>query len=235
MNIKKLEKLSLPGSIIIAGALIALAVIFTSGSNDVSPNSQVAQNQPSLENVSKITKKDNVLGDPKAPITIVEYSDYECPFCKRFHETMNQVMDKYGDDGKVAWVYRHFPLDALHPVKARLEAVTSECVAEIGGNDAFWEFSNKFFELTPSNNRTDLEVVLPQIISDMGLSQSKIDECVASGRYDKEIEDQIANAQQTGGQGTPWSVIIMPDGKKYPLNGAQPYEAIESLIELGLK
>ncbi len=234
MNKNTLEKISLPISIVVAGAFIALAVIFTNGTGSKTSD-PIAQNQPSLENVSKITKKDNVLGDPKAPITIVEYSDYECPFCKRFHDTMNQVMDKYGESGEVAWVYRHFPLDTLHPVKARAEAVVSECVAEIGGNDAFWQFSNRFFELTPSNNQTDLDVVIPQIIGELGLSQSEIDSCVESGRYDKEINDQITEAQQTGGRGTPWSIIILPDGTKYPINGAQPYEAIESLIELGLK
>jgi len=234
MNKNTLEKISLPISIVVAGAFIALAVIFTNGTGSKTSD-PIAQNQPSLENVSKITKKDNVLGDPKAPITIVEYSDYECPFCKRFHDTMNQVMDKYGESGEVAWVYRHFPLDTLHPVKARAEAVVSECVAEIGGNDAFWQFSNRFFELTPSNNQTDLDVVIPQIIGELGLSQSEIDSCVDSGRYDKEINDQITEAQQTGGRGTPWSIIILPDGTKYPINGAQPYEAIESLIELGLK
>ena len=99
----------------------------------------------------------------------------------------------------------------------------------------FWQFSNRFFELTPSNNQTDLDVVIPQIIGELGLSQSEIDSCVESGRYDKEINDQITEAQQTGGRGTPWSIIILPDGTKYPINGAQPYEAIESLIELGLK
>src|SRR3990172_9010082 len=99
--------------------------------------------------------RDHIRGDPAAPVTLVEYSDFECPFCKRFHGTVKKLVDESG--GRVRWVFRHFPLDDLHPVKARKEAVASECAAELGGNDAFWKFADRFFELTPSNNRTDID------------------------------------------------------------------------------
>jgi len=144
-------------------------------------------------------------------------------------------MEEYGKDGQVAWVYRHFPLDQLHPVKARREAVTSECVAEIGGNDAFWQFIDKFFAITPSNNQTNLDTVLPQIISELGLSQSAIDECVESGKYDQHIQDDIDNAVATGGRGTPWSVVISSNGENFPLSGAQPYNSVKQLIDIALK
>ena len=77
--------------------------------------------------VRPVTREDHIKGNPDAPIKIVEYSDFECPFCKRFHDTMNEVMSEV-DNGQVAWVFRHFPLDQLHPVKARAVAVASECV-----------------------------------------------------------------------------------------------------------
>lgn len=147
---------------------------------------------------------------------------------------MQKVMDEYGESGKVAWVYRQWPIEGLHPIKARKEAVTSECIAEIGGNDAFWKFADRFMELTPSNNRTDIDVVLPQIVEELGLSQSAIDECVASGRYDEHINDDIENAMATGGRGTPWSIIVTED-KELPLNGAQPYEAVSQIIEILLE
>jgi len=87
---------------------------------------------------------DHTNGDADARIQIVEYSDFECPFCGRFHETMNQVMAQYGESGDVNWTYRHFPLDQIHP-QARPLAIASECVAELGGNEKFWEFSNIMF------------------------------------------------------------------------------------------
>ena len=227
----------IPVAIVIAGGLVAVAIFFSGGGN--TPNTGTAQVAPqptgSTNDINPITQADHIRGNPDAKVVIVEYSDFECPFCKRFHDTMNQIMSEYGDDGRVAWVYRHFPLDQLHPVKARLEAVTAECVAEIGGNDAFWQFADRFFEVTPSNNRTDVDTVLPEIIKELGLSQSAIDECVLSGRYDQHIEDDINNAIATGGRGTPWSIVISPNGETFPLSGAQPYNSIKQLVDISLK
>ncbi len=105
-----------------------------------------------------VTDKDHIAGNAQADIIIVEYSDTECPFCKKFHETMIQVMDEYGKSGKVAWVYRHFPLDALHK-KARKEAEATECAAELGGNDKFWEYLNLMMKITPANDQLDLNLL----------------------------------------------------------------------------
>ncbi|MCB9326401.1 MAG: thioredoxin domain-containing protein [Lewinellaceae bacterium] len=236
------EKLSVPIAIIVAGVVIALAIIVTKGSGPLADQSQQGVNDaaqvqadPSLDQVAEVISKDHIKGNINAKVKIIEYSDFECPFCKRFHSTMNQVMDEYGESGDVAWVYRQFPLDSLHPEKARLEAATSECVAEIGGNDAFWVFADAFFAVTPSNNQTDVAVVLPEIISNLGLSQEKIDECVSSGRYDQDIQDDINNALATGGRGTPWSIIVTESGEKYPINGAQPYAGIKALIDIALE
>lgn len=101
-----------------------------------------------------VTEKDHITGNPQADLIIVEYSDPECPFCKRFHETMMQAMDEYGKQGKVAWVYRHFPLDAIHS-KARHEAEAIECAGELGGNEKLWEYVNTLYKITPSNNQLD--------------------------------------------------------------------------------
>ena len=92
------------------------------------------------DQVTPVTSDDNIKGSPDAPIKIVEYSDFDCPFCSRFHASMNQVIENNDD---VAWVYRHLPLDQLHP-NARTVATISECVAELGGNDAFWTFTDGY-------------------------------------------------------------------------------------------
>ena len=101
-------------------------------------------------NLKPISAEDHILGKLDAPIIIVEYSDLECPFCKVFHRTMHEVMDKYGKDNKVAWIYRQFPIDSLHS-KARKEAEATECANELGGNDGFWKFTDEVFGTTNSN------------------------------------------------------------------------------------
>src|SRR5690606_34807350 len=88
-----------------------------------------------LENIAPVTADDHIRGNPNAPLMIVEYSDFDCPYCKSFHVTMQKIIEEYGPSGKVAWVYRHLPLTSLHPSAAYI-AETSECVAELGGNDA---------------------------------------------------------------------------------------------------
>ncbi len=229
-----------PLAIVIAGGLVAGAVLISSGNSsaaaNVGSNSQqqveVPQPSGSLDAVRPVTAEDHIKGNPDAPIKIVEYSDFECPFCKKFHDTMNEVMDKYGESGEVAWVFRQFPLEQLHPIKAQAVAVASECANEQGGNDAFWKFTDTYFERTLTNNRTDIETVIPQIARDIGLDESTFETCLAGGKYDEHIQDDIANAIETGGRGTPWSVMIGPDGSTYQINGAQPLSAIEQLIKI---
>lgn len=228
--------LSIPVAIVIAGVLIAGALFFGLKSNDGSkvanaPQPQaVAQPTGDLEQMKLVSKNDHIRGNPNAPVRIVEYSDTECPFCKRFHSTMKEVMDTYGKDGKVAWVYRHFPLDQLHS-KARKEAVALECANEQGGNDKFWEYADRLYEVTPANNGLDL-AELPKIAEYVGLDTAKFNTCLGSTKYDKHIEDEVQNAQATGGNGTPWSIVVGSNGKKYPLSGAQPLAAIKQLIDL---
>ena len=173
--------------------------------------------------------RDHIRGDPAAPVTIVEYSDFECPFCKRFHPTLKRAVDE--SKGQVRWVYRHLPLDDLHPVKARKEAVAAECAAELGGHDAFWRYADRLFELTFSNNRTDVETVLPRIAGEMGLDKARFASCIADGRHDRHISDDVQEGFATGGRGTPWTLIVSRSGRIYQLSGAQPYAAVKQLIE----
>lgn len=233
------NNISIPIAIVIAGVLIAGAVYLGQRGDAGGVTTQAeaerenAQLSVSLKSLTPITSEDHVRGNPNAPVKIVEYSDMECPFCKRFHTTMQQVMDEYGTGGNVAWVYRHFPLDSIHS-QARPEAVATECANELGGNDAFWKYADRFFDLTPSNNQTDINTVLPQIAQEIGLNGTQFASCLKSGKYDAHIQDDLDNAIATGGNGTPWSIVVTASGKKYPLSGAQPYEAVKQLIELAL-
>lgn len=235
----KQTNLSIPVAIVVAGALIAGAIFLrdegevrTTSLRTAEPQATV-QSAGGLENMTPISASDHIRGNPNAPVKIVEYSDTECPFCKRFHPTMQQAIDEYGKNGKVAWVYRHFPLDSIHP-KARKESEATECAGELGGNAKFWAYVDRLFEVTPSNNNLD-PAELPKIAEYVGLDSDTFTTCLASGKYAEHIQDDLDNAIATGGTGTPWSIVVTESGKKYPLSGAQPYAAVKELIELALQ
>jgi protein-disulfide isomerase len=153
INSKQPNQFLIPAAILIAGLFVAGALYFSGtgyspvpvvNNGDIQPVAQAPEPTGSTDAVRPVTSEDHIKGNPDAPIKIVEYSDFDCPFCGRFHETMNQVMAQYGESGDVNWTYRHFPLDQIHP-QARPLAIASECVAELGGNEKFWEFSNIMF------------------------------------------------------------------------------------------
>ncbi len=230
---------STPVAIVIAGLVIAGAVFFSDGKKAVVPNmdNDVAniplEQASSLGSVRPISDTDHIRGNANAPIIIVEYSDTECPFCSRFHGSMKQVMDTYGKNGQVAWVYRHAPLDQLHS-KSRKEAVALECANELGGNDKFWEYTDRIYAVTPANDGLDVSE-LPKIAEYVGLDVAKFNTCLASGKYDTKIQADLENANATGGQGTPWSVVIVNGKAVSSINGAQPYENIKKIIDGLLK
>jgi protein-disulfide isomerase len=188
------------------------------------------QPEPSytLEAVAPITNEDHIRGNPNAKVKIVEYSDTECPFCKRFHFTMTDLMKEYGNNGDVAWVYRHMPLPQLHQ-KAQKEAEATECAEELGGKDAFWKYLDRMMEITPSNDGLETKE-LTNIAKYVGLNATSFNECLNSGRMADKVNAQAKNGAETGGNGTPWSIVIGPN-KKLPLSGAMPIDTIKAMIE----
>lgn len=233
------EIFTLPSAIVTASAVLGLAIFLgaTNIGNALSrtqPAAAPAANaagsaQPSADiKVPGISSTDHYLGNPKAKVVIVEYSDLECPFCKQFDPVLRKVVENYGD--KVAWVYRHMPLP-MHP-KAGKEAEATECAAELGGNAAFWKYVARLYEITPSNNGLDL-AKLPEIASYIGLDAAKFKSCLDSGKYAKKVADQAAEGQAAGGRGTPYGIIVTPKGN-VPIGGFVPYERIETMVKEAL-
>lgn len=248
-----IQKFAVPLSILIAGAMIAISlyVVNSSGASATQP-AEVA------EEIRDVQENDHVRGNPNADIVIVEFSDTECPFCKQFHETMKRVMEEYGADGKVAWVYRHFPIPSLHP-KAPKEAEALECAAEQGGNEAFWKYADKVYETTESNNALDIGVYntpddipvgqdgkpwyvektprsandagqLSDFAKELGLDVTRFEECMKSDRHAERIQTDVDEVVAAGGGGTPHSIMIV-DGEQVPIEGAQPYDVVKGLID----
>ncbi|MES2437008.1 MAG: thioredoxin domain-containing protein [Patescibacteria group bacterium] len=221
-------------SIILGGSLVASALIKDKSPSEFAAPVQAAkQEEVKVKSIRQVTPEDHIRGNPNAIVKIVEYSDTECPFCKSFHPTMKQVFEEYGKTNQVAWVYRHFPLDQIHP-KARKEAEATECAAELGGNDAFWKYIDRIYEITPANNRLDL-AELPKIAKFVGLDVNKFNQCLESGKYAQRVENDSKDAIASGARGTPWTIVVSPKGTLYPVNGAQPYNAVKTLIETALK
>ena len=238
--VQRNSALAIPMAIVFGFALIAVA-IFVSGQNAqkavpaVNPKDAIEQASGQIGKtgpVRKVDEKDHIRGNPNAPIVIVEYSDLECPFCKNFHETMNKVMENYGTNGKVAWVYRHFPLEQLHPNAPKL-AQASECIAELGGNEAFWKFTDKVFNERGVNEQTDQKKV-PDFVKAAGVDTKAYDACMADGHTKKLVEQDFADGVNAGAKGTPYSLVLV-GGQQGVINGAQKYEYVSNVLDTLLK
>ena len=176
---------------------------------------------PSALTVQPISDDDHVLGDRNARVSIVEFSDIQCPFCRRLHPTLEQVVAQY--DGDVNWVYRHFPLDSIHP-QANPAAQASECAAEQG---KFWEFIDEAFE-----RQTQLSAATySSIAGSLGLDAQAFESCVASGKYNSKVRDHGSQAIAAQGRGTPYAVVVGPNGETIPFSGAVPVSQVQSIVD----
>lgn len=172
-----------------------------------------------------VTAQDHIRGSENAPLTFIEYSDVECPFCQRFHPTMKKILKTY--DGKVRWVYRHFPL-SFH-LGAQDKAEASECANELGGVTMFWQFVDRLLETNPKVTE------LSAIAAELGLNQTAFESCLQTNQYEKFVMDQMQGGTTAGITGTPTSFLVDPNGLIKEISGAQPYEAVSALIEDSLK
>ena len=215
------------GSIIVAALIIAGAVIYTNGSSSdtYKGGNRVATTNNTgsggdQENTVKvdltIRNGEYIRGNPNAKVTIIEFSDYECPFCQRFHTTVKQALIDYPDD--VNWVYRHFPLDSIHP-NARPAAEASECAGEQG---KFWEFSDAMFEDQGSLGSN----FYVQVATNNGLNMNQFNECVSSRKYQDKVESDLQEGLATGVNGTPGSFV---NGRS--IAGAVPYANLKAAID----
>jgi protein-disulfide isomerase len=175
--------------------------------------------------VAAVDEDDHVKGSSNPKVYLIEYSDFECPFCSRFHETAQQVLDEYGDD--VAWVYRHYPLDQIHP-KARPAAIAAECVAEIAGEDAFWQFSDEL--LADPTKLDDLEGLASEVGAGSGFAS-----CLESEKYDERVSNDLSEGTAAGVRGTPGNFIVNQNGDVWFVPGAYPFDQIQPMIDEALQ
>ena len=183
---------------------------------------QPLQDQPLQPRVDVSIDDDAILGDKNAPITIIESSDFECPFCERFYsQTLPLIKKNYIDTGKAKLVYRDFPL-SFHP-NAQKAAEAAECAGEQG---KYYEMHDLLFEKGVSGGINAFK----QYAKDLGLNITKFNECLNSGKYADEVQKDFQDGQSYGVSGTPTFFI---NGIK--VVGAQPYSVFEQIIEQELK
>lgn len=191
---------------------------------------QAQERQPSelAKSIPPPAQDDHLYGNPDAPVTLIEYSDFECPFCKRFHDTAKRLVD--ASDGQVNWVYRHFPL-GFH-AGAQKQAEAAECAAELGGNQAFWAFADAIFARTTSNGQGFPIGSLTPLAADIGLDQARFQECLDSERFAEKVNQQMAAGKRAGVSGTPGNILYhKPSGRVLAIHGAQPLERFQQAVQ----
>jgi protein-disulfide isomerase len=230
---KKPLTISTPAAIITAGVFIALGLIFSGRSLLPASQKKGVEQAPTTTTPSKETSlrpDDHIRGDlTKAEIVIVEYSDSDCPYCQRFHNTMNEVLKKYGT--KVAWVYRHFPL-SIHP-NAENEAIALECVSTLGGNDAFWKYLDQLVDITVTPSQS--AAILTTTATKIGINEKAFTSCLSNPAIAKKVAEQATEAQSLGAQGTPYNIALAKDGTQVVIAGAYPLEEMIKTIDRLLK
>lgn len=211
------------------GAVVAGA----QGANNNQPDAAAQPPQPT-KGVASIDD-DPILGDKNAPVTIIEFSDYECPFCKRhFEQTHAQLIKSYVDTGKVKIVFRDFPL-AFHEPMASKEAVAANCAREQGGDKKYYEFHDEIFKRTTSNGNGLDDAKIQTIATDLKLNIGSFTSCLSNTAQADEVKKDIADGSAAGASGTPTFVIgkSTADGKVDGdlVVGAQPFAAFQAVID----
>ncbi len=221
--------------IVIAVLLIVIFTLYFNKQNS-SNSSNNKSGSITSENNKKtndyINNKDHIRGNKNAKIALIEYSDLECSFCKKFHPVLEDTIEYYGD--KVMWVYRHFPLN-FH-VNAQKESEAAECAYEIGDNAIFWEYIDTIFERTKSNGTGFAINLLTPLAIELGLNADKFQECLNSDKYQEYVEGQIAMGKEAGVTGTPGTLIVnLENGENYLVSGSVSLSDLKIEIDKFLK
>ena len=181
---------------------------------------------------------DPVLGDKNAKVTLIDFTDYECPFCKRyFDDTFSQIKKDYIDTGKIKYIVRDLPL-SFH-ANAHKEAQAAECARDQGGDSAYYKYHDEIFKKTTSNGTGLALTELSVIANNLGLDGATLQTCLDSDKFKAEVDKDLADAASVGATGTPTFFIgeSAADGviTGTKIVGALPYSAFQAEIDKQLK
>jgi protein-disulfide isomerase len=217
--------------IVLGGVIAAVGVLLMGSLEKNRAGSQIAgldtngiDPSASAGNVRPVGEDDHVFGNKDAEVVIVEYSDFECPFCQRLHPTLTRIVEE--SEGEVAWVYRHFPITSIHS-RALDASLASECIAEQAGNEAFWEFTRLLLADTQNLNE---DFYLDEA-KQFGILSKDFQACLDSRRHQGRVKADQENALAAGGSGTPFTVVINKKGEALSFAGALPYESVKQIVD----
>lgn len=218
------SSLTIPLAIVIGGIIVAVAVYAS-----MPKSAPKSTGNPAL--VRPVGVSDHILGNPAAKVVIIEYSDFDCDYCKSFHETLHQIIANEGTRGEVAWVYRQFPLTEIHP-NAFSHARAAECAAETAGNDSFWNFADALFVNQPADPTRYGELARTADV----LGDDTFASCYAnpSPDIDARILADRQNALDMGAQGTPYSILLVAGRPPVVMAGGYSYDAVKELVDQAL-
>jgi len=225
---KKFE-LSPSAAILIAGLVIAGTILFTSRGSAQPPAGGTAAVAAAVSTLPSTVRKpsadEHIIGSPTAPIVLIEYSDFQCPYCTMIYPTLKRIVDE--SDGNIAWVYRQYPLTSIHP-QAEPSANASECIAAQLGNDAFWKYAETVF----ANQSQLSSQYSAQIAKQLGANMDEYNQCVSSKKYQAKIDADMSELSSVGGTGTPYVVVLnTKTNKAAVIPGALPYDQAMSVIK----
>jgi len=211
------------GFFILLGLTLASGQSGTVAKNTNNSNNSANLNQPTAQQYSPppaVTNDDHKQGNAQAKVVMIEYSDFQCPFCKQHHETLKKILNDY--QGQVLWVFRHFPLTSIHP-QANKAALASECASEQG---KFWEYADKLF----ANQSSLSDDYYSQLAGELNLKIDQFNNCLNSSKYQSKVTEQSQDGQQAGAKGTPATFV-----NNQLVSGAVPYDQFKTAIDNALK
>lgn len=200
------------------------------GTAPLAPDAAVAPQGPTKETLNtmpEVTGDDWTRGNKNANVVLVEYSDYECPFCQRFHDTMTQVMAEYEND--VAWVFRHYPLSFHDNAQKASEA--AECVGSLAGEEAFWTFTDNYFERTTATGTGIALTELANMGEEVGASKTAVQNCLDSDEMAEKVNSSLTTGSAAGVYGTPGTLVVVGGEVKELITEALPFEQVQQIIE----
>ncbi|MDB5189353.1 MAG: oxidoreductase [Parcubacteria group bacterium] len=213
----------IPIAILFAGLLLAIAIYV------VRVNHHIENGTGTPDAVRPVSPTDHIIGNPGAPVTIIEYADIDSSYSKTFQMTMEQIMTEYEGGKKVAWVYRHFPITTDH-ANAAAHALAAECATSLSVPATFFRFIDAIQAAAPAENQFNPNQY-PTVIAQFGIDQNAFTKCMTAGSFTKKVHDDYANALASGATGSPFVILLVEGQKPAPINGALPYAAMKKLID----
>lgn len=217
------KELLIPAAIILAGLILSATIYVVRVRHTVA----VGTGDPTM--VRPVTPTDHIIGNPSASVAIIEYADIDGSYSKSFQLTMEQLMTEYADGGKVAWVYRHFPITSEH-ANAATDALAAECAASLSLPSTFFRFIDAMQAMAPGENEFDPSQY-PVLTERFGIDDAAFRTCMTSGAFSKKVHDDYDNALAAGGTGAPFVILLVHGHKPVPIDGALPYAAMKKLVD----